>query len=237
MSHTADADTRPLCIIPARGGSRRFPRKNAAPFAGRPLVGVAVAVAKASGVFRTVCVSSDDDEILAIAEDYGADIALRRSGEVSAYEKQVKDVCQAALTELALRGASYAAFGVLLPTSPLRTADDIRASYQTLCDSGLDCCMTLTPCAHPPQRALHIVGGRVEPHFGHQYLLQTQALEPLYRHDGTAIFARTEAFLREQTFYGLHIAPYLIPAERAVDVDSPLDLAWAEFLVTHGPSR
>ena len=67
---------------------------------------------------------------------------------------------------------------------------------------------------------------------GLRYMKQTQLLETLYYHDGSVIFAKTEAFLREGEFYGTKVVPYFMPPERAVDIDSLLDLAWAEFLLS-----
>ena len=219
-----------LCIIPARGGSRRFPRKNLASFGGHPLAGQAILAAKAAGIFRTVCVSSEDDEVLSVAEQYGADLVLKRDAELARYERQVKDVCGSVIQELATDGDHYPTFAVLLPTSPLRTPEDIRAAHDVLLESGADCCMSLVTCEHPPQRALALRDGHVEAYFGDQYLKPAQSLETLYRHDGTVLFARTESFLREGSFYGGHVVPYIVSRERSVDIDHPLDLAWAEFL-------
>lgn len=225
--------TRGLCIIPARGGSRRFPRKNLARFRGTPLVGLAVAVAKASGVFQTVCVSSDDAEVLDVARAHGADRVLQRSPEDSAYDRQVKDICVSVVEQLSAEGNVSDLFAVLLPTSPLRTAGDVAGAYRTLLESDADCCMTVVAWDHPPQRALRISDGRrLAPFFGPEYLKPAQALETLYRHDGTALVARTQPFLHVKGFYELPIVPYRVSADRGVDVDSPRDLAWAEFLAT-----
>jgi CMP-N-acetylneuraminic acid synthetase len=189
-------------------------------------------VARAAGIFGAIVVSSDDQEVLAVARDSGADMALTRDASLSGDAVQVKDVCVSVIANLAASGRTFSVFAVLLPTSPLRTADDIRGAYTTLVDTSADCCMSLVACEHPPQRAVSISAGRVVPYFGQPYLKPTQALEPLYRHDGSVIFVRTEAFLREPTFYGDKVVPYVIPRERAVDVDAPLDLAWAEFLAS-----
>ncbi|MES1255946.1 MAG: acylneuraminate cytidylyltransferase family protein [Acidobacteriota bacterium] len=223
-----------LCIIPARGGSKRFPGKNLAPIAGRPLVGQAVHVARESGLFSAIAVSSDDAAVLAVAREHGADLALMRDAALATDRAQVKDVCVSVLEGLVSQGARYPLFAVLLPTSPLRTAEDLRNAFAVLVETGADCCMSLVECEHPPQRAVAITEGLVRPYFGPEYMKPAQALETLYRHDGTVICARTDAFLRDRSFYGMRVAPYLVPRVRAVDVDAPLDLAWAEFLVSTG---
>jgi CMP-N-acetylneuraminic acid synthetase len=220
-----------LCIIPARATSKRFPRKNLALIAGRPLVAQAIHVARTSGVFSAVCVSSESDEVLAVAREHGADFALPRSGRPGEYDAQVKDVCRSVLDELRAGGRSPDCFAVALPTSPLRSAADFRQAYRLLQESGADGCMSVVACDHPPQRALSIAGDRVRSFFGDQYLKPAQALEPLYRHDGAVLLMRTEAFLRRGEFYGNDLVPYVMPRERAVDVDDAVDLAWAEFLL------
>lgn len=223
-----------LCIIPARGGSKRFPRKNLASIAGRPLVAQAVRVAVASGLFRTVCVSSDSDEVLEVARAHGANLLSSRSAALSSDDAQVKDVCLSVIETLAGQAQHYDTFAVLLPTSPLRTAQDLREAYRLLAETGADCCMSVTPFEHPPQRAVWMPEGKVVPYFGGDQMRPTQALDALYRHDGTVIVARTGPFVRDPRFYGPSVVPYVVPAERAVDVDRPVDLAWADFLVRSG---
>ncbi|MCK4782390.1 MAG: acylneuraminate cytidylyltransferase family protein [Desulfobacteraceae bacterium] len=221
---------KPLCIIPSRGGSKRFPRKNIALLAGKPLLAYAVEAAVASNIFDHVCVSSDDDDILGLARTYGATLALKRPPELATDTAQVKDVCAYLLEDLAGQGQVYTEFAVLLVTNPFRTADDISAAYDIFRRGNANSVISLVPYSHPPQRAVWTPKGYVEPYFGLEYMKQTQLLDPLYRHDGSIIFARSEVFLKEREFYGTKVVPFFMPPERSVDIDSPLDLAWAEFL-------
>ena len=221
---------KPLCIIPARSGSKRFPRKNIALLAGKPLLAYAIEAAVESHVFDHVCVSSDDNEILDLARKYGATLALKRPPELATDTAQVKDVCAYLLEDLAGHGDVYTEFAVLLVTSPFRTADDISAAYDIFKRGNANTLISLVPYSHPPQRAVWISKGYVEPYFGLEYMKQTQLLEQVYRHDGSIIFARRDVFLREREFYGTKVVPFFMPPERSVDIDSPLDLAWAEFL-------
>ena len=221
----------PLCLIPARGGSRRFPRKNLALLQGRPLVAHAVAAARASGVFGLIAVSSEDGEILAAAREAGADVALPRPPELAGDTVMVKEVCVQVLEDFIAQGQVFREFGVLLPTTPLRRPEDLQAGYRLLQNPEVNYVMSLVPFSHPPQRAVWAPEGFVEPYFGHEFMQPAQRLAPLYRHDGSFIFAKTEVFLREREFYGSRVAPYFIPPEYSVDIDSPLDLAWAEFLL------
>jgi CMP-N-acetylneuraminic acid synthetase len=219
-------------VIPARGGSRRLRRKNLAQLLGKPLLAYAIEAAEESQVFDQVCVSSEDEEILEVAQHYGADLALKRPPELAADTAQVRHVCAYLLEHFATQGRLYAAFGVLLATSPLRTAEDVRAAYEIFQHSGAECVMSVVPFSHPPQRALWIRDGYAKPYFGTEYMIQTQLLDSLYRHDGAVILARSEEFLRTKQFYGDKVVPYHIPIGRSVDIDSAEDLAWAEFLLT-----
>lgn len=228
---------KPLCIIPARGGSKRFPRKNIALLAGKPLLAYAIEVALESGIFDQICVSSEDEEILKIARTYGTILALKRPEELATDTAQVKHVCAYLLKDFAAQGLIYADFAVLLATNPFRTAQDICDAYQTFKRKKANYLMSLVPYSHPPQRAVWVPDGYVESYFGFQNIKQTQLLDTLYRHDGSIILARSEVFIKVGEFYGPKVVPYYIPAERSVDIDNPLDLAWAEFLLTHSANK
>ena len=223
---------RPLCIIPARGGSKRLPRKNIALLAGKPLLVYAIEAALESGVFDQVCVSSEDDEILEVARAHGAQLAPKRPPELATDTTQVRHVCAYLLEYFAAQGRVFTEFGVVLTTNPFRTAQDIKAAYEIFKHENANYVMSLVPYSHPPQRAVWVPHRYVEPYFGLQYMKQAQLLDTLYRHDGSIIFAKSEAFLREREFYGTKVVPYFIPVERSVDIDNPLDLAWAEFLLS-----
>jgi CMP-N-acetylneuraminic acid synthetase len=228
---------RPLCIIPARGGSKRLPRKNIALLAGKPLLAYAIEAALESDVFDEICVSSEDDEILEVARGCGAHLALKRPPELATDTAQVKHVCAHLLEHFAAKGLAYGEFAVLLVTSPLRISQDIKAAYEIFKREDTNYVMSLVPYSYPPQRAFRVANGYAEPCFGLEYMKQTQLLETLYRHDGSIIFAKSEAFLKAKEFYGTKVVPYFIPKERSVDIDSPLDLAWAEFLLSRFPSN
>jgi CMP-N-acetylneuraminic acid synthetase len=223
---------KPVCIIPARGGSKRFPRKNLAFLAGKPLLAYAIAAALESQVFETVCVSSEDEEILETAKKYGAHLALPRPLDLASDSTQVKQLCLYLLDHFTSQGLDYQEFGLLLVTSPLRQGVDIREAYNIFKNSQANYVMSLVPWDHPPQRAVWTPNGYVEPYFGPQYMQRTQVLDTLYRHDGSIIFARTGVFQQEKDFFGSKIVPYFIPPERSVDIDNPLDLEWAEFLLS-----
>ncbi|MFC1904274.1 cytidylyltransferase domain-containing protein [Chloroflexota bacterium] len=223
---------KPLCIIPARGGSKRLPRKNMAQLAGKPLLAYTVEEALKSGVFDQVCVSSEDDEILEVAREYGAQLALKRPPELATDTAQIKKVCKYLLEYFVTQGSTYSEFAMLQATNPLRKAEDIKAAYEIFKREDANYVISIVPFSHPPQRAVWVPDGYVKPYFGLQYMKQVQLLDTLYQPDGSIIFAKTEVFLEEGEFYGSKAVPYFIPVERSLDIDSQLDLAWAEFLLS-----
>ena len=224
---------RPLCIIPARGGSKRFPRKNIALLAGKPLLAYAIEVAIGSAIFDLVCVSSEDEEILEVARSYGVLRALKRPPDLATDGVQIKHVCKYLLEYFAAEGSEYAEFAVLQTVNPFRTSEDLKAAYEIFQREDANYVMSLVPYAHPPQRAVWVQDGYVTPYFGLQYMKQTQLLDTLYRHDSSIIFAKTTAFLKEGEFYGTKVVPYFSQHKKSVDIDNPLDLAWAEFLMQY----
>lgn len=223
---------KPICIIPARGGSKRFPRKNIALLANKPLVAYTIEAALESNIFDEVCVSSEDDKILEISRKYGATLNLKRKSELASDTAQVRHVCASILEGLAAKGLFYTEFAVLLATNPFRKPEDIKNAYRIFKSKKANYVISLVPYSHPPQRAVWVPQDYVEPYFGLQYMKPAQLLDKLYRHDGSIIIARTEAFLRDKEFYGTKAVPYFINEERSVDIDNPIDMARAEFLIS-----
>lgn len=223
---------RRLCLVPARGGSRRFPRKNIAPLAGKPLIAYTIASARESGLFDRVLVSTDDDAIREVAEAYGAEVPFLRPQELATDTAANVDVCLDTLARLARAGERFGLLACLLPTSPLRTARDLREAYARLKECQGDFVMAVTDYAIPPFWALEERDGFLRPYWGRQYLVKSQELPKVCVDNGAIYLARVEAFERERTFYGARLVSYWMPRERSVDVDEPVDLALAEFFLT-----
>jgi pseudaminic acid cytidylyltransferase len=219
---------KPICIIPARGGSKRFPRKNVALLAGKPLITHVITTALDSGIFEKVILSSDDTEILSVGKDAGAE-ALERPQELGEDTARVKDVCRHIITN----EFPVDSFGVILPTSPFCTSEDVNSAYKIFVDNEANYVMSVVSYDHPPQCAVSAKENVIRPFFGDDYFTKrSQELDDLYYHDGSIFFAKSTVFLSEDTQYGSRVFPYFIPRERSTNIDTPLDLAWAEFLLT-----
>lgn len=223
--------TKPLCIIPARGNSKRLPRKNIRIFRGKPLIGYTIEVALESKIFDQVCVSSEDDEILEVAKQFGANFLHKRPEKLSADNAQVKEVCSYLLRDFKdSQKIQYDEFSVLLPCCPFRTEEDIVQSYEIFKKEKANFVLSVVPFSHPVQRAVWVPKKYIKPYFGIEYMKQTQSLDTCYRHDGSLITGKSSVFLRTNEFYGDKVVPYFIPPERSVDIDDILGLKWAEFL-------
>jgi CMP-N-acetylneuraminic acid synthetase len=226
----ARASDRRLCLVPARGGSQRVPRKNVAPLAGRPLLAWTLEAALGSGLFQRVMVSTEDADIARVAEQHGASVLARDAALATSTASGV-DVCVDAIEGLRRDGESFDVLAFLLPTSPLRTADDLRGAWQRFVERDADFLMAVTDYAIPPFWALEERDGYLRPYWGHEYLVKSQELPRVCVDNGAVYLARIDAFLRERTFYGERLVGYWMPRERSVDVDEPVDLALAEFFL------
>lgn len=221
---------KPLCLVPARGGSKRLPRKNVAPFGGKPLLAWTIEAALEAGIFDTVWVSSENEEILRTAETWGGE-PLPRPPALAGDRATEIDLCLHVLHELAARGHSYAALYMLLPTSPLRRSETIRRAWRTFEASGADALLSVIPLEYPPQWGLIEAAGGLRPWRPADYETHREDLQKVYRHDGGHAIVRVQKFLREPGFVGARTIAFPVPLEEAVDVNEPLDLLWAEFLL------
>ena len=218
---------RNLCLIPAKANSIRFPGKNTALFRGIPLFVHAVDIAIKSGLFDYVVVSSEDPEILGTAMMVGAE-AMARPAELARNPAEVIEVTHHALSVFVNNGYKLDDVCILLPTSPLRTVEDVRASYQLLMRQPVDVVMSVVPFTEHKLYALE----RARDNTMTPVPVGTLGANPqgLFQHDGTVLWARAK-HLRSAggNYYRLApIAPYFIDQDRALEIHYPEDLQKAE---------
>jgi len=223
------ARRRRLGLIPARGGSKRFPRKNVALFDGVPLVVRTVRTAHEASLFDAVVVSTEDAEIASLAREAGAEVH-RRDARLASDDARVVDVCRAVLAERRERGERYHDFCVLLPTSPFRRPHHVTESLALLERERANVVMSVAEFPHVPFWAVHEVRGFLRLFWGRRWLKSRPSLPRLYRHNGAVLWARSDALARYRDFYCPRTAPYYMGLDESVDVDTPLDLEFAQFL-------
>jgi len=207
------SDTRPVCIIPARMGSRRIKNKGKVHLGGKTLVEHAILTALESKLFQLIAVSSDDEEILEIAYKYfshGIVQPNKRPERMAGDDVLVKEVC---LHTLRCYATNAAEFCLLIPNSPFRTASDLRKAYKIFRKSKANYLITVKKYDTPPQMALKIEDGFITPKWGHENIKQSQDLEDLYYEDGAICFAKINVFANEfdLNFYGSKCLPYILP--------------------------
>lgn len=225
---------KPLCVIPARRGSKRLPLKNILPLSGRPMLDFTVQAALESGIFDRVLVSTEDDEIASIAEQAGA-LAHRRPAALADDLVSATDVCIEAADALECKGSSYDAIVCLQPTSPLRTAHDVKGSWDHMVATGADYLVSVTPIdPHYFHWAVHqhAADGQAgwEMYFGDRYLIERPLLPSVYRPNGAIKIGRTDRLRSTRNFFGKRLEVYSIPEERSVHVATQFDFDLAQYL-------
>jgi len=207
-------------LIPARAGSKRFPGKNLAPLAGRPLLTYTCEAALDSGVLAAVYVNTDSREIAEVAQQYGVSCPVLRPPALAADETPTRDSNLFLLNYLLERGERYDAVMVLQPTSPLRTAADIRTAWAVFEEHAPCAVASVSPVA--PRAWLGELGpdGRFD---------AWEGTTPVYRLNGAIYVHRLEDYLHDRP--PPKRMAYIMPATRGVDIDRREDLEYAEFLL------
>lgn len=220
-----------IAVIPARGGSKRIPRKNIKPFAGKPMIAYAIAAARESGVFDRVIVSTDDAEIAAIAAVEGAELPFTRPPELADDHTPTVPVIAHAITACRAIGWDVTHACCIYPGVPLIDAKDIGRAWQLLEGSGS--AGYSFPVAEFPsaiQRALRRGdGGAVAPFDAAHVNTRTQDLEPAYYDAGQFYWGGAEAWLAGLSIHANGRA-IVLPSWRVVDIDTPEDWERAEAM-------
>jgi pseudaminic acid cytidylyltransferase len=217
-----------LCIIPARGGSKRIPRKNIAPFHGRPMIAWSIDAARASGLFDRIIVSTDDAGIAEVARAEGAEVPFLRPADLSGDFTPTVDVIAHAVQAIGITLETPVC--CLYATAPFVRAGDL-AEGLALLGEGATYAMAVTRFAYPIQRALRrrADGGMsmMQPE-----LMQTrsQDLEEAWHDAGQFYWARAATWAAGTPVFGFGARGVALPSWRVVDIDTPDDWARAEAL-------
>ncbi|QMU58534.1 MAG: pseudaminic acid cytidylyltransferase [Boseongicola sp.] len=218
-----------VCLIPARGGSKRIPRKNIKLFMGKPMIGWSIDVAKAAQVFDRVIVSTDDVEIAEVARDLGAEVPFERPAEISDDHATTKDVVEHALGWLDANGGMPERLCCLYATAPFARAEDIQTGQEKLDTARF--AMPVTKFRFPIQRAVEIDGdGHLRMFNPELYKTRSQDLPEAWHDAGQFYWGHTSAWLSDSLLFGPDTAAIPLPAWRVQDIDTEEDWARAEIL-------
>ncbi|MDX1474412.1 MAG: pseudaminic acid cytidylyltransferase [Reinekea sp.] len=219
-----------VCIIPARGGSKRIPRKNIKPFHGKALIGYSIENALASGLFNRVVVSTDDAEIAQVAIDFGAEVPFIRPAELADDHANTFDLLQHAARWIQKNDVSSEVMCCLYATAPFVEVADLQQGYDLLSQhQEADYVYSITEFPFPIQRSVRQNNGFVTPCFPENMLKRSQDLEPIFHDAGQFYWGRVEAFAQKTNFFGDRSMAVVLPRYRVVDIDTPEDWEVAEI--------
>lgn len=219
--------SRRLAIIPARGGSRRLPRKNVLPFNGIPIIAHTIGAALETDLFARIVVSTEDSEIADVARRYGAEVDARPK-RLATDAATIIEVCEELLGREAQAGRDYDILCCLYATAPLRNAEDIVRTVTLLDAEACDFSMAVTRYLHYPHQALRKMDGAfLTPMWPELADIRADALGQLVAGNGSTYCARVTEFLRLRSFYGPRLRGHEMPLSRSVDIDTEEDFQMA----------
>lgn len=219
-----------IAVIPARGGSKRIPRKNIKPFHGMPMIAYAIRAALGSGIFDRVIVSSDDPEIIQVAREFGAEAPFVRPAELADDHTPTVPVIAHAIQACRSNGWDVQEACCIYPGVPFISTDDLRQAYESLLGTPAGYVFPVTGFPSPVQRALRRrPDGSVEPLQPQFAATRTQDLEPAYFDAGQFYWGKVDAWLGGLNIH-LNAATLVIPEWRVVDIDTPADWQRAELI-------
>lgn len=229
-----------LAVIPARGGSKRIPRKNIKPFCGKPMIARSIEAALESGCFDRVIVSTDDTEIAEVARQFGATVPFMRPAELSDDYTGTVPVIRHAIEWFTASGECPDQVCCIYATAPFISEEDICQGLESLVANGCDYAFSVTSYAFPIQRAIRITPqGRVEMFQSAHFNTRSQDLEEAFHDAGQFYWGRASAWLEGKALFGLHSAPVILPRHRVQDIDTAEDWERAElmFKVMHAQTE
>ncbi len=218
-----------VAIITARGGSKRIPRKNIKPFAGRPILEYSIEAALHADMFHEVMVSTDDEEIAQVAKKAGARVPFFRSSATSNDFATTADVIAEVLDSYERIGMRFGTACCIYPTAPFVTANAIKTAMMLLEQEQADSVIPVVKFSFPPQRCVVIRDGRLTPKWPENMAKRSQDLEPLYHDCGQFYCLRVESFRRQKAVWMEHVVPFIQDEMNVQDIDTPEDWKIAEM--------
>lgn len=220
-----------LCVIPARGGSKRIPHKNIRNFCGKPMIAWSIKAAKDSGCFDRIIVSTDDEEIAATARQWGAQTPFMRPAMLSDDYTGTAAVVAQAIEWHQKSRQPPSLVCCLYATAPMLLPNDIRRGLEVLLQTEADFAFSVTSYAFPIQRALRVTdSNRVEMVAPEHLNSRSQDLEPTYHDAGQFYWGRAEAWVSGTPVLSIAAAPVIIPRYRVQDIDTLEDWERAEWM-------
>jgi len=220
-----------VAVIPARGGSKRIPRKNIKEFCGKPMIVWSIEAALESHCFERIIVSTDDDEIAVVALDYGAEVPFTRPEVLSDDHVGTTAVVSHTVRWLIEHGEKPENVCCLYATAPFVRSADLQRGLEMLLKQKCNYAFSVTSFAFPIQRAIRITQEQRVEMFQPEYLMtRSQDLEEAYHDAGQFYWGRSHSWLEESPIFSGHSVPIILPRHRVQDIDTFEDWQRAEWL-------
>lgn len=217
-----------ICIIPARGGSKRIPKKNIRKFFGKPIIAYVIETALKSNLFDEVMVSTDDTEIEKIALEYGAKVPFKRSDKNANDMAILAEVVLEVLQEYDRLGMQFDTICCVLPTAVLTTNEHLTSAFEKLKNTDSSAAIPIVQYSTPIQRALKIKGDYIEmdPAFVN---VRSQDLDPYFFDAGQFYFMDVDSFLEEKRIFMSKASYIELEEHETQDVDTMEDWKMLEI--------
>lgn len=222
-----------LAVIPARGGSKRIPRKNIRNLRGKPIIAYTIEAAVKSGLFSRVVVSTDSEEVASVARQFGAEVPFTRDASLADDYTPVSLVTLDALKRLDPDRKIFYYVAQLMANCPLRTTADIKDSYRQFVETGADAQISVTHYGwlNPWWAMTRNAKYELSPIFPEQMSKRSQDLPEVFCPTGAIWWAKADVLRQERTFHIANRTGWEIPWQRAIDIDTEDDWQLAELLM------
>ncbi len=214
-----------LCVIPARGGSKRIPKKNIKEFCGKPLIAYSIEVAKECKLFEKIIVSTDSEEIAQVAKKYGAEVQMRPAHLADDYTG-TGEVVEYVVNSL---DEKYKYICTIYATAPFLRVKYLKDGYEKLRNSNAYASFSVTTFEYPAQRAFKIVNNRCEMFDKSNFSKRSQDLEEAY-HDAGQFYWEKVGYKSSDVFFGKDTIPIVLPRFLVQDIDTMEDFKRAELM-------
>jgi N-acylneuraminate cytidylyltransferase len=220
-----------VAVIPARGGSKRIPRKNIKEFCGKPIIAWSIEAAKASGCFEQIIVSTDDQEIAEIAKAWGASVPFMRPADLSNDFAGTIPVIHHAVDWINEHQGPVKYACCIYPTAPFVSPEDLRKGWDVIRQGTCSYAFSATSYASPIQRAFRITEcGGVAMFSPENFNRRSQDLEEAWHDAGQFCWGTAEAWIAEKMVFSEDSVPIKLPRHRVQDIDTPEDWSRAELM-------
>ena len=218
-----------ICVIPARGGSKRIPRKNIKPFLGKPVIAYPIEAALASGLFDEVVISTDDSEIASVAKQLGATVPFERPRVLADDHTPTAPVLIHAIEWFEKQGHTVTEMTCMYPATPFITKELLKEAYQYWKNAGASYCFSVSEFPSAPQRALTLTEqGRLKSLQPQYISTRTQDLPKAYFDTGMFYLCDAQVFKNKVPLYSDASVPFVLPRHIAHDIDTNEDWLYAE---------